>query len=143
MYRFSSVRHSINCLSEKKLTQFVFLSKVSVFDPSTDTFEAKPDLNIRIRTGSCAAFKSAKHGNREVIFIGGGLLSGTNSAELLDYTQTDTWEASKYIHSLNIGWCIKFATGLNGRFTTISSHFVVNYIDIFHKTVVQSVILRC
>ena len=41
------------------------------------------------------------------------------------------------------GWCIKFATGLNGRFTTISSHFVANYIDIFHKTVVQTVILRC
>ena len=41
------------------------------------------------------------------------------------------------------GWCIKFATGLNGRFTTISSHFVANYIDIFHKTVVQMVILRC
>ena len=34
------------------------------------------------------------------------------------------------------GWCIKFATGLNGRFTTIASHFVANYIDIFHKTVV-------
>ena len=43
----------------------------------------------------------------------------------------------------NRGWCIKFATGLNGRFTTISSHFVANYIDIFHKTVVQTVILRC
>ena len=80
-----------------KLTLFAFLSKVSVFDPSTDTFEAKPDLNIRIRTGSCGSFKSAKHGNREVIFIGGGLLAG-RSVEVLDYTQTDTWEASKYIH---------------------------------------------
>jgi hypothetical protein len=28
------------------------------------------------------------------------------------------------------GWCIKFATGLNGRFTTISSHVFANYIHI-------------
>ena len=41
------------------------------------------------------------------------------------------------------GWCIKFATGLNGRFTTISSYFVDKYLVIFHKTDVQTVILRC
>ena len=29
------------------------------------------------------------------------------------------------------------------RFTTISSHFVANYIDIFQKTEVYTVILRC
>ena len=40
------------------------------------------------------------------------------------------------------GWCIKFATGLNIRFMTISSHFVANYMNIFHKTEVQTVILR-
>ena len=45
--------------------------------------------------------------------------------------------------STSRGWCIKFATGLNNRFTTICSHFVANYIDIFHKTVVQTVIFRC
>ena len=47
------------------------------------------------------------------------------------------------VYPLHRGWCFKFAIGLNGRFTTISSHFVANYIDIFHKTVVQTVILRC
>ena len=30
-------------------------------------------------------------------------------------------------------WCIKFATGINGRFTSISSHFFANHINIFHK----------
>ena len=32
---------------------------------------------------------------------------------------------------------------VNGRFTTISSHFVDKYLVIFHKTDVQTVILRC
>ena len=41
------------------------------------------------------------------------------------------------------GWCIKFATGLNGHFTSISSHCLANQIHIFHKTEVQTVILRC
>ena len=31
----------------------------------------------------------------------------------------------------------------SSRFTTISSHFFNNYLYIFHKTVVQMVILRC
>ena len=37
------------------------------------------------------------------------------------------------------GWCIKFATGLNVSFTTSSSHFFKNYMNIFHKTEVQTV----
>ena len=41
------------------------------------------------------------------------------------------------------GWCIKFATGLNVRITTISSHFFANYMNIFHKIEVQMVIFRC
>ena len=32
---------------------------------------------------------------------------------------------------------------LNGLFTTISGHFSTNYMNIFHKTKVQTVILRC
>ena len=31
----------------------------------------------------------------------------------------------------------------NGRFTTISDHFFVNYMKIFHKTEILTVILRC
>ena len=36
----------------------------------------------------------------------------------------------------------KFASGVNVRFTTISSQFFVNYMNFFHKTEVQTVILR-
>ena len=32
---------------------------------------------------------------------------------------------------------------INGRFPTISSHFFANYMNIFHKNEVQTVILRC
>ena len=32
---------------------------------------------------------------------------------------------------------------INGHFTTISGHFFANYMFIFHKTEVQTVILRC
>ena len=31
----------------------------------------------------------------------------------------------------------------NGRFLTISSHFFAKYMNMFHKTEVQTVILRC
>ena len=31
----------------------------------------------------------------------------------------------------------------NGHFSTICGHFFGNYIDIFHKTEIQTVILRC
>ena len=41
------------------------------------------------------------------------------------------------------GWSPKFATRLNIRFTTTSGHFFANYMSIFHKTEVQTVILRC
>ena len=32
---------------------------------------------------------------------------------------------------------------INGRFPTLSSHFFTNYMNIFHKIEVQTVILRC
>ena len=46
------------------------------------------------------------------------------------------------------GWCIKFATHkwplqlTKVHFMTISSRFFANYFDIFHKTEVQTVILK-
>ena len=40
-------------------------------------------------------------------------------------------------------WCPKFATDLNVRFRTISCRFFANCMNIFHKTEVQTVILRC
>jgi hypothetical protein len=32
---------------------------------------------------------------------------------------------------------------MNGHFTTTSGHFFANYMNIFHKTEIQMVILRC
>ena len=46
------------------------------------------------------------------------------------------------------GWCIKFATHkwplqlIKVHLMTISSRFFANYFDIFHKTEIQTVILR-
>ena len=40
-------------------------------------------------------------------------------------------------------WSPKFETDKNGHFTTISSQFSAIYINIFHKTEVQTVHLRC
>ena len=59
------------------------------------------------------------------------------------WLKTEIFFCFEMEHGIHRGWCIKFATGLNDRFLTISSDFVANYIDIFHKTVVQMVILRC
>ena len=45
---------------------------------------------------------------------------------------------------VNIDYCTKKETTLRvGHFTTISGHFSANYTNIFHKTEVQTVILRC
>ena len=47
-------------------------------------------------------------------------------------------------YALHFSYCyLKFATCLIVCFTTISSHFSTNYMNIFHKTEVLLVILRC
>ena len=67
---------------------------VRVYHPDTDTFTTQSDMNFERKISSCSVFQSAKHGNREVIFIGGG--SGSlNTAEILDYSMTDVWEQGK------------------------------------------------
>ena len=67
-------------------------------DPATKTFEELPNmLEKRSHTG-CALFYSAKHDNRPVAYIGGSghWIGGSyNTAEILDYTQTDEWERRK------------------------------------------------
>ena len=59
-----------------------------------DTFTAHSNMNFGREISSCTAFQSAKHENREVIFIGGGSRSN-NTAEILDYSKTDIWEQGK------------------------------------------------
>ena len=44
---------------------------------------------------ACTVFYSAKHGHREVVYIGGGGWPSDEKAEILDFTMTETWEQSK------------------------------------------------
>ena len=68
--------------------------KVTVYRPENDTVTTQSDMNFERKISSCTVFQSAKHGNREVIFIGGGSGS-SNTAEILDYSMTDIWEQGK------------------------------------------------
>ena len=65
--------------------------KVTVYRPENDTVTTQSDMNFERKISSCTVFQSAKHGNREVIFIGGGSRSN-NTAEILDYSMTVKWE---------------------------------------------------
>ena len=67
---------------------------VRVYHPDNDTFTTRSNMNFAREISSCTVFQSAKHGNREVIFIGGGSQSN-NTAEILDYSKTDIWEQGK------------------------------------------------
>ena len=69
---------------------------VTVYHPENNTFTPQSDMIFERKISSCTVFKSAKHGSREVIFIGGG--SGSdNTAEILDYSRTDKWEQGTII----------------------------------------------
>ena len=71
---------------------------VTVYHPENNTITTQLDMNFDRKVSSCTVFQSAKHGNREVIFIGGG--SGSvQTAEILDYSMTETWEQGKDIFS--------------------------------------------
>ena len=69
---------------------------VTVYHPENNTFTPQSEMKFERKISSCTVFKSAKHGSREVIFIGGG--SGSdNTAEILDYSRTDKWEQGTII----------------------------------------------
>ena len=66
---------------------------VTVYHPENNTTTTQSDMNFDRKVSSCTVFQSAKHGNREVIFIGGGSGPGSdNTAEILDHSMTDIWE---------------------------------------------------
>ena len=67
---------------------------VTIYHTENDTFTPQSNMNFERKISSCTVFQSAKHGNREVIFIGGGSRSN-NTAEILDYSMTDIWEQGK------------------------------------------------
>ena len=66
---------------------------VYTFNPKTQGYTTLPEKRELPTNFGCAIFKSANHENRPVVFIGGG--SQIKSAELMDYTKTQTWEKSK------------------------------------------------
>lgn len=65
-------------------------SYVYTFNPKTLEYRTLPEKRELPTNFGCAIFKSANHENRPVVFIGGG--SQIKSAELMDYTKTQTWE---------------------------------------------------
>ena len=77
------------------------------FNPANETFTVQEDMIGRRHVHACATFYSAKHGGREVIYVGGGRGGSqddddADTAELLDYTVTETWESRKILFILAI-----------------------------------------
>ena len=69
---------------------------VTIFDRITKTFTdvKKWDMIYKRENAACTIFKSPNHGNRPVVFVGGGKEQRT--AEILDYSQSGaTWEKGK------------------------------------------------
>ena len=71
-------------------------NRVYRYNPSTNTYTRQADMIYKKHHGDCASFYSAKHGNRHVIYFGGGYQTGRD-ALLLDYTVTEEWEARKFV----------------------------------------------
>ena len=74
---------------------------VTVFHPSAaeydSSFTSKPNMLFPRAGFACVHFHSQKHGGRPVVLSAGGKGSslGGSTAEILDYTEQDTWERSK------------------------------------------------
>ena len=67
---------------------------VTIFDRITETFTDGATMNYNRENAACTIFKSPNHGNRPVVFVGGGKEQKT--AEILDYSQSGaTWEEGK------------------------------------------------
>jgi hypothetical protein len=74
----------------------LIMSRTLFYDPITSIFSEGPpfpeDLDLPLDFPKCAFFYSKKHGNRPVIFVAHGAKPGNNSAWILDYTNSTTWE---------------------------------------------------
>ena len=94
------------------------LKKVTRYNPTTGAFTTQQEMNFDKKEFACTVFNSDKHGKsipilfqgllyiyiticvyfiggRQVVYAAGGERSG-NTVQLLDHTQTETWETSKY-----------------------------------------------
>ena len=68
---------------------------IGIFDRMTENFTDGDNMNNDRAFSACTIFKSPKHGNRPVVFIGGG--KNQNTAEILDFSQSDAkWEIGKF-----------------------------------------------
>ena len=72
---------------------FMYEKEVWQYNLLTENFTQMPEIPESMLQSGCTAFKSAKHNNREVIFVGGG--NQGNKAFILDYAMTESWEESK------------------------------------------------
>ena len=64
-----------------------------IFDASDNSFTNGTELPNDLVEGACTIFNSAMHENRPVVFASAGSMK---QAQLLDYTQGNTWEKSKH-----------------------------------------------
>ena len=63
--------------------------QVGLFNPTTGSYTSMAEMNIDRYTSACTVFYSAKHGNREVVYVGGGGPGTSKTVEILDYTMTE------------------------------------------------------
>ena len=72
------------------------MSRTLFYDLITNNFNEGPqfpeELDFALDFQKCALFYSKKHNNRPVIFVAHGAKPGDNSAWILDYTKSTTWE---------------------------------------------------
>ena len=67
---------------------------MTIYDPATEKFKPGPNMTHNFYYGACLLMTSPKHQHRNVIIAAGGYKS--NKVQLLDYTQSQEWEESKY-----------------------------------------------
>ena len=75
--------------------------RVYRYNPSTNIYTQQENgflnpTNDAGNWGAFSSFYSAKHGNRHVVYLGGGYNTGRD-AQLFDYTMTNEWEARKFV----------------------------------------------
>ena len=74
----------------------VITKDVLIYDPSTSTYTAGPDMFYEHENFACVTFYSDKHGGRPVILGAGGF--SLRKAEIYDY-DNGVWEQSKLFFS--------------------------------------------
>ena len=89
-----------NVMIMRRSTSYPHESRVYRYNPSTNIYTRQENGflgdNPINHFGACSSFYSAKHGNRHVIYMGGGQTTGRD-AQLFDYIVTNEWEWRKFV----------------------------------------------